>query len=137
MALTATLEFGDNNIKRYSKKYLVSDCRFVFSKPYNEFRPNGNTRCECLEVVVVAPGKDDLNLFEWFSTQGVQNGRIVISLSTNDQNEPEDSHTIHFDDAQCFSLSETYDIDKQRRRLLTLGIIAESIVIDEAFFTNK
>ena len=137
MALTAVLEFGDNNIKRYSQRYLVSDCRFVFSKPYNDCRPNGTARCERIEVVVVAPGKNDLNLVEWFSSQGVQNGRIVIALAANNQNNPDDSHVLYFDDAQCFSLSETYDIDSQRRRLLTLGIIAERIVVDEVQYKNK
>ena len=137
MALTAVLEFGDNNIKRYSKRYLVSDCRFVFSKPHNGVQPNGELRCERIEVVVVAPGKNDLNLVEWFSSQGVQNGRIVIALAANNQNNPDDSHVLYFDDAQCFSLSETYDIDSQRRRLLTLGIIAERIVVDEVQYKNK
>ena len=31
MALTAVLEFGDNSIKRYSKQYMVSDCRFLLN----------------------------------------------------------------------------------------------------------
>ena len=79
MALIAALEFGDNNIGRYSKSYLVSDCRFVFTRPYNSYRPEGMARCERLELDVVAPGKNDLNLFEWYDSQGVQSGRIVIS----------------------------------------------------------
>lgn len=33
MALIAVLEFGDNNIKRYSKQYLVSNCRFCLIAP--------------------------------------------------------------------------------------------------------
>ena len=63
MALIAALEFGDNNIGRYSKSYLVSDCRFVFNRPYNSYRPEGMARCERLELEVIAPGKNDLNLF--------------------------------------------------------------------------
>ena len=137
MALSAVLEFGDNNIKRYSKRYLVSDCRFVVSKSYSESRPNGLPRCERIEVVVVAPGKNDLNLVEWFSSQGVQNGRIVIGLASNSKNAPDDTHVLYFDDAQCFSFSENYDIDSQRRRLLTLGIIAERIVVDDIQYKNK
>ena len=37
MALIAALEFGDNNIRRYTKQYLLADCRFVFDRPYNAF----------------------------------------------------------------------------------------------------
>ena len=131
MALTAVLEFGDNNIKRYSKQYLVSDCRFVFRRPYSNGLPEGAARCECIEVVVVAPGKSDLNLVEWFSSQGVQDGRIVISLSPDGNTNTDDNHVLYFSDARCFSLSEMYDIDSQSRRLLTLGILAESIQVDE------
>ena len=57
MALTAVLEFGDNSIKRYSKQYLVSDCRFLFQRPNNGFSPEGAARCERVEVTVVAPGR--------------------------------------------------------------------------------
>ena len=44
MALTAVLEFGDNNIKRYSKHFMVADCRFVFDWSYNDFCPKGETQ---------------------------------------------------------------------------------------------
>lgn len=57
MALTATLEFGDNSIKRYSKQYLVADCRFVVDRPYDSFSPNRTTRFERIELNVVAPEK--------------------------------------------------------------------------------
>ena len=57
MALTAVLEFGDNSIKRYSKQYLVSDCRLLFDRPFNSFSPEGATRCERVEVTVVASGR--------------------------------------------------------------------------------
>ena len=80
MALTAVLEFGDNNIRRYSKQFMVADCRFVFDRSYNDFCPEGDTRCERMELFVVAPGKEDLTLFEWFADQSVLDGRITISL---------------------------------------------------------
>ena len=130
MALTAVLEFGDNSIKRYSKQYMVSDCRLLFARPFNGFSPEGAARCERVEVTVVAPGKDDLGLIEWFSTQGVQNGRLVISL-TNELNDNEsDSQILYFEEAKCFSLSEYYDINVSRRRLLKLAIGAETLEID-------
>ena len=116
MALIAALEFGDNNIGRYSKSYLVSDCRFVFDRPYNSYRPEGMARCERLELEVIAPGKNDLNLFDWYDKQGVQSGRIVIS--------------------KCFSLSENYDINTSRRRTLKLAIEAETITVDDVLFQH-
>ena len=112
----------------------MSDCRFVFDRPYNEFRPEGAARCERLEVVVIAPGKSDLSLFEWFYSQGVQNGRIVISLAVEKKFDENDTQTIYFEDAKCFSLSEIYDIDSSRRRLLKIAIGAEKMTIDDTTF---
>lgn len=132
MAFTATLEFGDNNIKRYAKKYLVADCRFLFERPYNGFSPEGAARCERVEVVVVAPGKEDLGLFEWFYSQGVRDGRLVLSLQSVTSDE--DIQYLYFDEAKCFSLSECYDVDTAKRRLLKLGIMAEKITIDDVAF---
>ena len=99
MALTAVLEFGDNSIKRYSKQYLVSDCRLLFARPFNGFSPEGAARCERVEVTVVAPGKDDLGLVEWFSTQGVQNGRIIISLTNEVKADDADAQILYFEGA--------------------------------------
>jgi hypothetical protein len=134
MALTAVLEFGDNSIKRYSKQYLVSDCRFVFNRPYNGFCPKGCAHCERVEVVVVAPGRNDLNLFQWFSTQSTQSGRIVISLTNESNGIDSDAQILYFEDAKCFSLSECYDVDTNKRRLLKLAISAEQMDIDGVKF---
>ena len=127
MALLAALEFGDNNIGRYSKSYLVSDCRFVFNRPYNSYRPEGMARCERLELEVIAPGKNDLNLFDWYDKQGVQSGRIVISLAAEAKLDEKD---------KCFSLSENYDINTSRRRTLKLAIEAETITVDDVVFQH-
>jgi len=136
MALTAVLEFGDNNIRRYAKQYLVADCRFVFDRPYNDFCPEGHTRCERMELYVVAPGKEDLSLFEWFSDQGKRDGRVLISLGTTSNSSP-DSQEVYFEDAVCFALSELYDINNSRLRLLKLSILATKLCIDEVVFYNN
>ena len=133
MALTAVLEFGDNNIRRYSKQFMVADCRFVFDRSYNDFCPEGDTRCDRMELFVVAPGKEDLTLFEWFADQSVLDGRVTISLgATNDSSL--DSQEIIFEEAVCFALSEMYDINSSMRRLLKLSILANKICIDDVCF---
>lgn len=133
MALTAVLEFGDNNIRRYAKQFMVADCRFVFDRSYNDFCPEGDTRCERMELFVVAPGKEDLMLFEWFANQSVLDGRVVISLgAANDSSL--DSQEIVFEEAVCFALSEMYDIESSKRRLLKLSILANKICIDDVCF---
>ena len=133
MALTAVLEFGDNNIRRYSKQFMVADCRFVFDRSYNDFCPEGDTRCDRMELFVVAPGKEDLTLFEWFADQSVLDGRITISLGATNDNSL-DSQEIVFEEAVCFALCEMYDIDSSMRRLLKLSILASKICIDDVCF---
>ena len=133
MALTAVLEFGDNNIRRYSKQFMVADCRFVFDRSYNDFCPEGDTRCERMELFVVAPGKDDLTLFEWLADQSVLDGRVTISLGATSDNSL-DSQEIVFEEAVCFALSEMYDIESSMRRLLKLSILASKICIDDVCF---
>ena len=134
MALIAALEFGDNNIKRYTKQYLLADCRLVFDRPYNSFSPERPARCERMEIVVIAPGKRDLSLFQWFTQQDIKDGRIAISLlGDSNQNEGE-PQVIYFENGRCLSLSEMYDIDNQRRRLLKLALIADKIEIENVEF---
>ena len=133
MALTAVLEFGDNDIRRYSKQFMVADCRFVFDRSYNDFCPEGDTRCDRMELFVVAPGKEDLTLFEWFANQSVLDGRVVISLGATNDNSL-DSQEIVFEEAVCFALSEMYDIESSMRRLLKLSILANKICIDDVCF---
>ena len=133
MALTAVLEFGDNDIRRYSKQFMVADCRFVFDRSYNDFCPEGDTRCDRMELFVVAPGKEDLTLFEWFGNQSVLDGRVVISLGASNDSSI-DSQEIVFEEAVCFALSEMYDIESSMRRLLKLSILANKICIDDVCF---
>ena len=131
MALIAVLEFGNNSIGRYHKQYLVSDCHFVHKRPYNRFCPEAPVRLEVLEVSVICPGRDDLTLYEWYDSMELQEGRVVIKTNTVSSSDCTSEHIVYFENARCFSLSETYDIDSSRRRILTLGIEAETVKIDD------
>ena len=134
MALTAVIEFGDNSIKRYSKRYLVSDCHFVFDRQYNSYSPEETARCERIELVVVAPGREDLGVFNWFARQEVKEGHIIITLTGDTLSTDSENQEILFEDAKCFSLSEMYDINSSSRRLLKLAITAGKIEIDGISF---
>ena len=119
MALIAHIQFGSNITKRYFKEYLVCDCNIIHRRPYNKFCPEGCASCERLEVSVISPGRDDLDLYEWYSAQNSQ------------ASDGESEHVIFFEDARCFSLTETYDAGTSRRRILKLAIEAEHIIVDD------
>lgn len=131
MALTAILQFGSNTTKRYYKEYMVSDCHIVSQRGYSKFCPEGCASCERLEVSIICPGRDDLDLYEWYDTQNAQEGRVVISTTTAKTSDGEAEHIISFEGARCFSLTEDYDANTTRRRILKLAIEAEDIHIDD------
>ena len=135
MALTAVLEFGDNSIKRYSKSYMIADCQFVFERPCNQYAPEGVAKCERIELEVIAPGREDLGLYEWYSAQSVQNGRLTIDINNGGTGDT-DVQTLYFEEARCFSLSEYYDISTSRRRMIKLAIIAEEVSLDDIRFVR-
>lgn len=131
MALSAYLQFGSNITRRYFKEYLVSDCHVIHRRRYNKFCPEGAATCERLEVSVVCPGRDDLELYEWYDTQNAQEGRIIINTTTTKESDGTAEHIIYFEDARCFSLTEYYDASTTRRRMLKLAVEAGKITVDD------
>jgi hypothetical protein len=137
MALAACLEFGDNNIRKYSKTYLLLDCHYEFDRSYNEFHPDSAVRCQRVEIVVPAPGKEDTTLFEWFNSRGVRSGRIAFYLIDDTTYKSVEKQVLYFEDAICFSLAEEYDLNSSRRRQIRLGIMAEEMVLGNVLLTYK
>jgi len=134
--MLASLQFGDNGTLLYSEEYLVADCNCHFTRCHNSFRPDGNARCDKVRVKVVAPGRDNLNIFEWYAGKTVQSGRIVIHLALNDGREDEVKEIL-FEDATCVSIAEVYDIGVSSRRMLTIEMAPEKIMIDSVEFNNR
>lgn len=138
MALTATLKFGSNTTQAYDKEYKVTDFHIVSRRDYNKFCPEGNATCERLEVNIigqVVKGEEvkdlkDLEMYEWYDLQTTKDGRLEICTSSVKASDSDTQHVICFENARCFSLSEHYDIGVARRRILLLGIEAESIHVD-------
>ena len=135
MALIARLQFGDNRANLYSKEYLVMDCHLHFTRHHNHFRPDTDARCEKVEVVVVAPGREDLNLYEWYIQKGSQSGRLVFDLQSITGGDTEIKF-LEFEDAYCYSIAEEYQIDAQKRRCIKLSFVAENILINDTEFKN-
>ena len=133
MAYSAVLEFGDNSTQRYSKQFMLANFRLVLNRAYKVV-PTGAARCERLELVVVAPDKTNLALFDWFLKRSFRSGRIVISLSGDVISSDTKNQTVYFEDARCFSLEEKYDINSMRRRLIKMSLVSDRIKIGEVTF---
>ncbi|MDO5321176.1 MAG: type VI secretion system tube protein TssD [Bacteroidia bacterium] len=136
MSMLASLQFGDNGAHLYSSEYLVAECNCHFLRRYNHFRPEGIARCDKITVKVVAPGKNDLGLYEWYANGYVQSGRLIVNLAPTGEID-ENPKEILFEDAHCLSLEEVYDKDAHYRRMLILEIVSEKITVDSVEFRNR
>ena len=132
MAFSSKLQFGDKNSDHV---YNVADCHLHFMRHYNHFRPDTDARCEKVEVVVEAPGKNDLRLQEWFINNEPQNGRVIFDIPSKTA-EDSSEKTVEFEGAYCYSLEEVYHINIQRRRFFRLAIVADKITVNQTEFNN-
>ncbi len=130
------MQFGNNQISLYSKTYDVVECKCHFKRHHNFYLPDANAICDKMELTVVAPGKEDLNLYEWYIDQTSQSGKLTFDLTVASNNGAQVTKEITFEDALCFSIAENYDINKQHRRLLTLEVIADQITVEDVKFNH-
>ena len=133
--MSAVLQFGDNDAGVYSSEYPVIECDCHFSRHHDYYSPDSDPRCAKVMSMVVAPGKEDLGLVEWYIDNSCQSGRIVFDVSDQLGAEGGDSQrVILFEDARCYLIEEQYDISTSSRRLLRLEFLAECIQIDSNRF---
>ena len=135
MAFLSHLQFGDNSTGIYSRVYTLVDCHLHFMRHYNHFRPDTDARCEKVEVVVEAPGKDDLNLQEWYLNNEAQSGRVIFDLQSKTSSDTLQK-LVEFEGARCYSFEEEYHINIQRKRYYRLSIVAENITVNDTSFKN-
>ena len=133
MALLATLQIGNNSEGIYHNNYLVVRCNYSFSRQHNVRVPNSVPKNNKLNIVIVAPNGDDMLLYDWYINKEVFSGRLVFDMSSvNDEN----PKVLQFENAQCYAISENYDIDGMYRRLISLCVSAETSQCDSEVFTN-
>lgn len=136
MALTARLQFGDNDNEIYSKEYLVVDWQAHYMRNHNGIRPDSEAVCESIDIVLIAPDKQDLNLYAWFIDNSELSGRFIFEGFENTNDRSDDTETVLFENAMCYSLAEEYSIDDRKRRLLRLKITPEEVKFGVHTFKN-
>lgn len=134
MALTAKLQFGDNQAGRYNAEYLLVDCRCSFRRSHNDLRPDGRAKCDSIEISLVAPGRDDMTLHDWFINGDELSGRILFDLSSTAPDDANPTRVLLFENARCFVFEERYAKDTRFRRLLHLAFEADSINMEDINF---
>lgn len=130
MALLSTLTFKD-----ITNEFNVLDFRCHFSRRYNHFNPESTPFCERIEMTVVAPETDDYTIYEWYINRNLMSGKLTYKLPVTLKSSGED-RLIDFFDAQCFSISENYDINEKKKRLLKIVIIPEKVSMQNVSFSH-
>lgn len=136
MALLTSIQFGDNHSGRYYSRYLVTDYRVHLMRHHNHLTPDTIAQCDQIEVTVVVPGKTDLNLHEWYVNGSTLSGRIAFEVNSPLAMEQNQVRAICFENAHCFSLAESYQIDSHAQRLMKLSFCADVLNISDVEFHN-
>ena len=138
MNIIAHLQFGDNVTGIYNKEYLVVRYHTRIARSHNSYHPDSLPRCDSVEVTVIAPGKEDLDLHEWYFSNEYRSGLIVFELmELNPSGDNVSEHVITFDDEQCFGIEENYDIGVDSLRTLTLKIGMANFSVNDTEFGNR
>lgn len=135
MTLSAILKIGDNAIGNYEKEYHVVSCRYKVSCGYNYRLPDTEAKNNSIEITLVSPGQEDLTIYDWYIKRMLLSGKIELEFSTQTQSQ-EGKKTVTFENASCFSMSESYDINERSLRLIKLELVAEKTTIDAIEFQN-
>ena len=134
MSLLKKFQIGDNHSGRYTKEYLLSDFKCHTHRLHNEYRPDSDKYCDSIDVTIIAPGRDDMQLYDWFIHQSTLSGRLLIQLPPKPNQSEPDIQEIFFEEAKCFSFEEEYHINRNRRRMLRLRFVAENVNINDVIF---
>lgn len=128
MALTGTLTIE-------SKQYNILECEYEFTQAVDHTgRPTDRTRGGLINVVIAAPGNDNLVLHEWMRDKdAVKDGTINLTINSDNVDKPK---TIQFKDAYCVRLYEYFNSNNSVQMYLKLSIMAGTVIFgDDCEFT--
>lgn len=69
MSLLKKLQIGNNEIGKYTQDYLLLDYQCHTSRHHNDLRPEADKFCERIDMTIVAPGRENVHLYQWFISQ--------------------------------------------------------------------
>ena len=128
MALQATLYFGDNEIGKYNSQYRLVNFSMMSSRDYNNSITFGVPTCDEITATLIAPDMTDLNLYDWYITKAELSGKIHVEYTCVAGHDELQQKDIAFEDAQCLSIREQYDIADEARRQIIIRFMATKVV---------
>lgn len=124
MALAGKLKIDD-------KEYLILECEYEFTQAVDHTgRPTDRTRGGLINIVISAPGDDDLTLHEWMRDKNTtKDGEITLSV--NQEKIASDKH-IQFKDAYCVRLYEYFNNNNSIQMYMKLSIMAGTVIFGDS-----
>lgn len=124
MALTGTLVV-DN------KEYIIIECEYEFTQAVDHTgRPTDRTRGGLINVMIAAPGNDNLVLHEWMrDKETVKDGTINLTVNSDNVDKPK---TVKFKDAYCVRLYEYFNGNNSIQMYLKLSIMAGTVIFGDS-----
>jgi hypothetical protein len=136
MEVQAMLQIGNNESQIYTKQYNVVNLHCHFSRHTGNSRPDTDACCERIDITLVAPGMNDVSLYNWYISGNPLSGKVSFDLTNGLGNAKQSDSDLTFDDAYCFAIEEDYHIDKHLRRTVKLSIVADKVTFEGATFKN-
>ena len=134
--LLKKLQIGNNEVGRYTEEYLLKDYECHTCRHHTDFRPDADKYCERIDMTVVAPGRENVRIYDWFIDQSVESGRILIEFPPNGVHETEQKKVVCFENAVVYALEEEFRFNEDRVRKVRLSIVAEEVTIDGVHFSR-
>jgi len=135
MAMTALLQFGDNDAGYYFSEYDVVRFSCRFTRHHNCSQPDSDPLCDKISVTVVSPGMENHQLLDWYIKRECISGKMVLDISDiGGATSNEDKLELFFEDAVCFSMSDDYDVEQSRRREFTFEFFAAKVNVNKIDF---
>jgi hypothetical protein len=135
MSLLKKLQIGNNEIGKYTQDYLLLDYQCHTCRHHNDLRPEADKFCERIDMTVVAPGRENVHLYQWLISQAAESGRILIELPPNAKKDAEIKE-VCFENAIIYSFEEEFHFNIDRVRKLKISIVAEQVTIDGVTFNR-
>ncbi len=137
MAFLSTFQLGDNSTKTYSLEYLVVRFRVRTAREFYDYLPHTYAHCRLLEIsIVVTPGNDIQKLLSWYVNGETCSGRLATDIHEVKTDDLYPRRTIAFENAECYSIHEHYEIANHRRRIMTLRLAPQSITTEDLTFNS-
>lgn len=138
--MSTTISFLSSMSGEDAQTFNVVAFDFDISKTFNDRVGIIDARDNFSEIMVQVIADEDVNLslFDSYINNIPLSGYITVDNSQNSiyDNEP-DVRVIKFEEANIFSLNDSYNIEDKNQRTLNIRLASKKAVVDDVEFVSQ